>query len=255
MHLGVNLRTRERRSHLPIPAQFGDPLNRQRPQGSSTTRRQTLKRWKSPCRQHLSPTDDAVRSPVWISPCISTGAYVRNRENFQTYFFCPVSVHAAHMRCASPSMQRKPLTLWTKNGLSTFRVTFTTTTIFIFTFKLTNTTAVRTTRTAAQMAMAIWLQALICLQECENAAVAAAKRHPGCKPSRSGSGRHHDRLRETSRRHGIDGQKERVCGKTPVYPQHRMCKTKRFDDIADLVQLPSFAHTRLFQHIGKHVNR
>jgi hypothetical protein len=46
-----------------------------------------------------------------------------------------------------------------------------------------------------------------------------------------------------------------VCGKTPAYPQQRMCRSRFFAGCSGFVQDRFSLDTMLFQRIRKHVNR
>ena len=88
--------------------------------------------------QDEKTTQAAQQSTIlWTNLCISTGLNVRNRVNLTLSISYPVYVRQRYRSCAAACKPCKPLSMWTKNRLSTNFQPFTITTTFIYLSKLT----------------------------------------------------------------------------------------------------------------------
>lgn len=172
--------------------------------------------------------------------------------------FCPVNVLTRHKLCSAPSLLRKPLSLLSKPALSTTRPAFTITTSFIYLFKLTNTgnayargqtrlARAKTVKTRTD-GKAFGLPAFFVyrknvMRTHRREAGRGCAYGPACKTGQPFT----EKQRKTA---GI----RLDCGKTPAYPQDRMCRTGLFWLTPLFFQLTSCSDTMFFQQIRSTVN-
>ena len=183
---------------------------------------------------------------------------MRNCRVCPRAFFCPVNVLARRKPCAALSLTGKPLSLLSKPALSTTRAAFTITTNFIYLFKLTKTGKANVrglTGLPAQEPSKHGLTAK--LSTCPRFFVYRKK---VMRPHRRESGRgfvyapacKKDQL--LTEKPGKTTGIQLGCGKTPAYPQDRMCRTWLFWLTSLFVQLTSCSDTMFFQQIRSTVN-
>lgn len=235
--------------------------------------------WKTKprARQQKPIRQLCKRAFLWTNLCISTGLNVRNRVNLTLSISYPVYVRPRYRACAAACKPRKPLSMWTKNRLSTNFQPFTITTTFIYLSKLT-----KRAKQAQSGARPSSLSARLFLSTEQMKTPSLKKIAPQhgagkTKPVSHQNGRnalfvserlvaHVNGLRRNQRFLNLlpsrckrtssskTPQNHVRCGKLSAYPQRRMCKSRVFLLKTNLVQHRCRIDTRVLQRFQSHVS-